>query len=168
MPLFTHSLYTPPTDGFPLAPLSNPAQVGETLTTVTINWGEAPVPLDAPLQGYTVSVVSVQNDTVPLELSTQDNATTIQLFNLIPGQEYRVMVFGRNSIGKGTPSATLVARTVVPVPPHQPLQVHGVVEVFGKSSSINVSWMVRSVTIDKSGVPDTCISSKQLQSHARL
>ena len=144
------SQYTSSTDGLPLAPLSNPAQVEETLTTLTIVWGEALVPLNAPLQGYTITVVPVQNDAVPLELSTRDNETTIQLFNLIPGQQYRVMVFGRNSFGRGTPSATLVARTVVPLPPHQPIQVHGVVTVFETSSSINVSWMVRSMTLNTS------------------
>lgn len=126
-----------------MAPITNPGQIGETLTALTIDWGEAPVPINAPLQGYTISVLPLQGENrTPLEIATNDNDTTIQLFNLTPGGRYEITVFGRNSYGRGAPSGVLVGSTVAPVPPHPPTQVQGMVEEFGTSSSITVTWMV--------------------------
>ena len=130
-------------DGFPLAPVSNPGQIGETFTTVTITWGKSPVPTASPLEGYTIIITPLLENSSPTEVETRDNDTTIEIFHLSPGQEYRIEVFGRNSKGNGTLSEALVARTVKPQVPGQPPQVTGVLDKFDTSYSINISWMVR-------------------------
>ena len=130
------------TDGLPLAPISNPVQTGEeTLTTVPITWGEAPVPTTAPLLGYTIVIDPIVGDS--FRIDTVENSTEITLFHLIPGHEYLVSVFGRNSNGNGTASETVNISTVVPQVPPSPPQVEAVLMQFGTSFSINVSWTVR-------------------------
>ena len=131
------------TDGRPLAPVSSPVQTGETLTTITITWGESPVPTNSPLEGYTILLSPTGGGRQPLEVETADNETTIELFHLVPGEEYQITVFGRNSNGAGSPSGSLVARTIVPQVPNPPSHVGGILETFEKNSSIKVTWTVR-------------------------
>lgn len=128
-----------------MAPVSDPVQTGETLTTVTITWGECPVPFNAPLQGYTVSLSPVEGGGRPVQIETTDNVTTIELFRLVPGGEYQIVVFGRNSNGNGPLSGSVVAQTVVPAVPYSPSDVEGVLETFEINSSINVTWTVSEV-----------------------
>lgn len=135
------------TDGRPLAPVANPGQMGETLTTVTIVWGESPVPTSAPLQGYTVVIAPIEGNSLPYEVETVDNKTEIELFQLTPGHNYSVQVFGRNSNGNGTASISVRISTVKPVAPHTPQEVEAVLVKHDTSFSINVSWTVRSSII---------------------
>ena len=135
--------HTYSTDGRPLVPVSNPVQTGETLTTITITWGESPVPSNSPVEGYTISLSPTEGSGRPLEVETADNETTIELFRLVPGGKYQIVVFGRNSNGAGPPSGSVVARTVVPQVPYSPSHIEGVLETSETNSSIKVTWTVR-------------------------
>ena len=141
--LHTHTHTHTHTDGVPLAPIATPGQIDETFSTVTVTWGKSPVPASSPLQGYTIIITPLIENASPTEVATMDNDTTIQIFHLTPGREYRIEVFGRNSNGNGTLSGALIARTVTPQVPGPPPQVTGVLERFETSFSINISWTVR-------------------------
>ena len=134
------------TDGLPLAPRSNPVQTGQSLTTVTIDWGKAPAPTKAPLLGYTIIITLIQRKHPPVLVETWDNQTMIELCQLVPGEQYSVEVFGRNSIGNGTSSQAVVVSTVVPQAPPPPKKVEAVLVKFEISYSINILWTVRTIT----------------------
>ena len=134
------------TDGLPLAPKSNPVQTGQSLTTVTIDWGKAPVPAMVPLLGYTIIITPIQRNHPPVLVETWDNQTMIELHQLVPGEQYRVKVFGRNSNGNGTSSQAVVVSTVVPQAPPPPKKLEAVLVKLEISYSINISWTVRIIT----------------------
>ena len=98
-----------------------------------------------PLLGYTIIVTPIQKNHPPVLVETWDNQTMIELCQLVPGEQYRVKVFGRNSNGNGTSSQAVVVSTVVPQAPPPPEKVEAVLLKLEISYSINISWTVRTI-----------------------
>lgn len=135
--IFSHA------DGVPLSPVTPIVQTRQTLDTVTIVWGYAPVPGHAPLLGYTVTLAScpVQSSHHDIVVSVQvsHEKTELTLLNLSPSGTYCISVRGWNSLGNGEVSTAIVTTVTGLVPP-PPTNVTAI--SLGEGL-INITWQVR-------------------------
>ena len=131
-------------DGRPLAPVEDPCYMTDAgLSSLTLLWGYAPVPPDAPLLGYNITYWSLGNSGAHESMETNDNDTTITLHSLSPGTSYTVVVQGVNRFGAGNLSAPLNVTTMVGSLPPAPTNVMATVELVTQSLiTIAVKWKV--------------------------
>ena len=130
-------------DGEPLAPVEVPFYMSENdLTSLTVFWGYAPVPADAPLFGYTIKYWSSDINS-PQEIQTSDNETMIKLTSLAPGTNYTIVVGGRNSFGLGEYSEPMIVTTMKGAVPPPPTEVEAEVKSSsGYQVDVTISWKV--------------------------
>ena len=132
-------------DGSPLPPVENPVYMSDTgLTSLTIMWGVAPVPLDAPLLGYNITYESVNGTGDQNYVETSNNSTAITLTSLKLATTYSIRVQGINKIGAGNLSAPLLASTMVGVPPLPPtsVTVTDISLVTASNYRVKLQWAV--------------------------